>query len=89
MGKLSRGQIHLRDAIRRKIDFTTPEGETLRFKREYSDVDCTAPRVAPGRKAYVGGWISSAGWGLFDFGFTFTTMPNLIKQGHGSLFLPS
>ena len=45
------GQINLRDAIRRTIAFTSPEGKTYKLERADRGADGAAARLAPAREA--------------------------------------
>ena len=45
------GHLNLRDAIRRRIDFTSPEGKQYRLKREDRRAVRAAARLAPAREA--------------------------------------
>ncbi len=50
----SRASINLRDAVRRTIDYTSPEGKTLRAEREDRGAVRAPARLAPAREARAG-----------------------------------
>ena len=50
------GQINLRDAVRRTISFTNPDGKEYTAQREDRDAARAPARLASGREACGGGW---------------------------------
>ena len=80
------GQVNLRDAIRREIGFTSPEGKTYQLN-EKTAVLLVRPRGwhLPEKHFEVDGAAISGG--LYDFGlYMFHNAKELIKRGSGPYF---
>ncbi len=80
------GQINLRDAINRKITFTSPEGKHYELKEKIATL-MVRPRGwhLAEKHVLIGGESISAS--LFDFGLSFfTNAKTLIKNGTGPYF---
>ena len=80
------GQINLRDAIRRQIDFVSPEGKTYALKDEVATL-IVRPRGwhLEEKHLFVDG--DAVSGGLFDFGlYFFHNARELIDRGTGPYF---
>ncbi len=83
------GQINLRDAVRREISFTSPEGKQYRLNEKTATL-FVRPRGwhLPEKHLLVQGQPISGS--LFDFGLYFFHNAAALKaRGTGSLFLPA
>ena len=84
------GQINLRDAVRRTITFTSPEGQELRAQREDGDAPRAAARLAPAREARRWSTASRSPAALFDFGlYFFHNAKRAARARHGPVLLPA
>lgn len=84
---LIQGQINLRDAIRRTIDFTTPEGKHYALKADGLATLMVRPRGwhLDEKHLLIDGQPMAGG--LFDFGlFVFHNAETLAKSGQGPFF---
>ncbi len=80
------GQINLRDAVRRTIEYTSPEGKQYRLNEQIA-VLCVRPRGwhLPEKHIYIDG--EPAPGSLVDFGLYFYhNAHELIKRGTGPYF---
>ena len=81
------GQINLRDAIRRTIRFTNPEGKEYKLKRASSRCSCVRPRGWHLVEKHVLVDGKPVSGGLFDFGlYFFHNAKELIARGSGPYF---
>lgn len=84
------GQLNLRDALDRKIDFTTPEGKEYRLRgQQLTDMPTIVVRPRgwhlPEKHMLIGG--TPVAGGLVDFGLYFYhNAQRLIAQGRGPYF---
>jgi malate synthase len=80
------GQIHLRDAIRRQIDFVTPEGKSYKLKEKTATL-IVRPRgwhLVEKHMKVDGKQVSAS---LFDFGlYFFHNARELMERGSGPYF---
>ncbi len=80
------GQVNLRDAIRRRIDFTTPEGKAYRLK-DKTAVLFVRPRGWHLDEKHVTIDGEPVSGGIFDFGlYFFHNAKELIGRGSGPYF---
>mgnify|MGYP001268906575 CR=1 FL=1 len=80
------GQIHLRDAIRRKIDFTSPEGKHYALKEDIATL-VVRPRGWHLNEKHMLVDDQPVPASLFDFGLYFYhNAKTLIEQGSGPYF---
>ena len=81
------GQLNLRDAIERTIDFTSPEGKTYALDDDGGHDRRTPARLAPEREARARRRRSRCPASLFDFAlYFFHCAPLQIAQGLGPYF---
>ncbi|HEY0808640.1 MAG TPA: malate synthase A, partial [Longimicrobiales bacterium] len=80
------GQVNLQDAVRRQIDFTSPEGKEYKLKKELATL-VVRPRGWHLKEKHVvinGEAVSAS---LFDFGLYFLhNAAELLKRGSGPYF---
>ena len=80
------GQVNLQDAVRRQIDFTSPEGKEYKLKKELATL-VVRPRGwhLEEKHVVINGEAVSAS--LFDFGlYFFHNAAELLKRGSGPYF---
>ena len=80
------GQVNLQDAVRRQIDFTSPEGKEYKLKKELATL-VVRPRGwhLDEKHVVINGEAVSAS--LFDFGlYFFHNAAELLKRGSGPYF---
>src|SRR5258708_40306227 len=83
---MSEGHINLRDAIRRTIDYTSPEGKAYRLKDQVA-VLLVRPRGwhLVEKHLFVDG--EPVAGGLLYFGlYLFHNAKELLARGHGNVF---